>query len=124
MSFNWSEYLGLAQQLAGKALISATQESRLRSAISRAYYAAFTQARNYLRDQDGIAIPTQNTHEYVINQFSNSADEARQKIGRQLRRLRQRRNQADYDDTFANLQAIAKISLKLAAKIIAKLQST
>ena len=34
MSFNWSEYLGLAQQLAGKAKISATQESRLRSARS------------------------------------------------------------------------------------------
>lgn len=95
----------------------------MRSAISRAYYAAFIQARNYLRDQDGLAIPTQNTHEYVINQFRNSADEERQKIGRQLRRLRQRRNQADYDDTFANLQAIAKTSLKLAAKIIAKLQS-
>ncbi|MGK7900010.1 MAG: hypothetical protein AB4352_01100 [Hormoscilla sp.] len=78
MSFNWSEYLGLAQQLAGKALISATQESRLRSAVSRAYYAAFIQARNYLRDQDGLAIPTWNTHEYVINQFRNSPDLDRQ----------------------------------------------
>jgi len=119
MSFDWSEYLGLAQQLAGKAKISATRESRLRSAISRAYYAAFIQARNYLRDRDGVVIPTQNTHEYVINQFLNSSDEERKKIGRQLRRLRSNRNQADYDDTFADLEAIAKTSLKLAAKIIA-----
>ena len=57
MSFNWSEYLGLAQQLAGKAQISATRESRLRSAISRAYYAAFILARNYLRDEESTSIP-------------------------------------------------------------------
>ena len=56
MSFNWSEYLALAQQLAGKAQISATQESRLRSAISRAYYSAFIQARNHLRDTMGLSI--------------------------------------------------------------------
>jgi len=123
MSFNWSEYLGLAQQLAGKALISATQESRLRSAISRAYYAAFIQARNYLRDQDGLAIPTHNTHEYVINQFTNSSDRDRQEIGSSLKRLRIGRNQADYDDTFADLPILTKKHLKLAAKIIAKLQS-
>ncbi|MDF0552110.1 hypothetical protein [Kamptonema sp. UHCC 0994] len=62
MKFNWSEYLALAQQLAGKSQISATQESRLRSAISRAYYAAFIQARNYLRDTMGLSIPRKNTH--------------------------------------------------------------
>jgi len=54
MSFNWSEYLGLAQQLAGKAPISATRESRLRSAIIRGYYAAFIQARNYGSSQSSM----------------------------------------------------------------------
>ena len=122
MSFNWSEYLDLAQQLAGKAKISATQESRLRSAISRGYYAAFIQARNYLRDREGLTIPTQNTHEYVINQFRNNSDLDRQEIGNILKRLKIRRNKADYDDTFSDLQVVTQKSLKLAAKIIAKLQ--
>jgi uncharacterized protein (UPF0332 family) len=123
MSFNWSEYLGLAQQLAGKSQISATQESRLRSAISRAYYAAFIQARNYLRDRDGISIPNQQTHQYVIQQFKNSDDNLRQEIGECLERLRFRRNKADYDDTFVNLLTITKRSLKLAAKVISELQT-
>ncbi len=121
MSFNWSEYLGLAQQLAGKAKISATQESRLRSAISRSYYAAFIQARNYLRDEEGIVIPNKNTHQYVINQFNNSSELNRKKIAQQLKRLRDYRNQADYDDTFQDLPVITKRSLKLAAQIIGKL---
>lgn len=79
MSFNWSEYLDLAQQLAGKAPISATQESRLRSAISRAYYAAFIQARNRLRDGDSLSIPLDRTHQYVIRQFKNSPETLRQR---------------------------------------------
>ena len=80
MSFNWSEYLALAQQLAGKAQISATQESRLRSAISRAYYAAFIKGRNYLRDEESISIPEQQTHKFVIQQFENNAVLARKAI--------------------------------------------
>ena len=35
MSFNWSDYLTLAQQLAGKANISSSQESRLRTVNSQ-----------------------------------------------------------------------------------------
>ena len=123
MTFNWTEYLALAQQLAGKAKISATQESRLRSAISRGYYAAFIQARNHLRDRDGFAIPRKNTHDYVINQFKNSPESDRKDVGRILKRLRSNRNRADYDDTVARLPELTKQTLKLAAKVIAKLQS-
>lgn len=123
MSFNWSEYLGLAQQLAGKAQISATQESRLRSAISRAYYAAFILARNYLRDEESISIPRQEGHKYVIDQFNNDADPTRRGIGESLKRLRYNRNKADYDDTFPNLPTITKRMLKLANKTISDIQS-
>ena len=41
MSFDWSQYLNLAKELAGQATIPAEQEARLRDAISRSYYAAF-----------------------------------------------------------------------------------
>ena len=41
MSFDWSEYLNLAQELAGQATGPSSQEAKLRSAVSRAYYAAF-----------------------------------------------------------------------------------
>jgi uncharacterized protein (UPF0332 family) len=123
MSFNWSEYLTLAQQLAGKAHISASQESRLRSAISRAYYAAFIQARNYLQEQDGMTIPLLESHKFVINQFKNSSDPVRQLIGNNLKRLRDNRNKADYHNTFALLPLVTRQTLRLAAKVIADLQS-
>ena len=38
MSFDWSEYLELSRGLARQAVGSASQEVRLRTAISRAYY--------------------------------------------------------------------------------------
>jgi len=44
MSFNWSDYLDVAQELIekarGQAKDHSQQEANLRSAISRAYYAA------------------------------------------------------------------------------------
>jgi len=122
MSFNWLQYLGLAQQLAGKAQISATQESRLRSAISRAYYAAFILARNYLRDEESISIPERQSHKFVIEQFKNSSEEVRQTIGKNLARLRFSRNKADYNDNFERLPEETKAMLKLANKTIVFLQ--
>jgi len=58
MTFDWSEYLKLAQELAGQTVSPANEEAKLRSSVSRAYYAAFCKARNYLRDIEGCSIPS------------------------------------------------------------------
>jgi uncharacterized protein (UPF0332 family) len=81
MSFDWSEYLTVAQELASQAITStmhqgtiraklrhainrayyaafrkarsrSSDEAKFRCAISRAYYAAFRKARNHLRDKE------------------------------------------------------------------------
>lgn len=119
MTFNWSEYLNLAQELAQ----ATTDEAKLRAAISRAYYAAFIKARNFLQEREGLTIPTENTHKYVINQFKNSSDPVRIKIGRRLLRLRGFRNQADYDNIFPKLAEKTQESLNLARRIISILDS-
>jgi uncharacterized protein (UPF0332 family) len=49
MMFDWSDYLDLANELAGDIASQTTEEAKLRSSVSRAYYAAFCKARNYLR---------------------------------------------------------------------------
>lgn len=118
MTFNWSEYLNLARELAGKSTNVSSEEAKLRSAISRAYYAAFIQTRNFLRDRDQITIPREKTHKYVIEQFQNSADEKRRKVGEKLQRLRDFRNQADYNDTFPKLLGKTEQALGLARRII------
>jgi len=124
MSFDWSEYLNLAQELAGQATGPSSQEAKWRSAISRAYYAAFCEARNHLRDKERHSIPRGvEIHRYVRNQFKKSPDRVRKEVGENLNRLRIDRNKADYDDTVAGLSADTKKALKLAERIISKLGS-
>ena len=46
MSFNWTDFLTLADALVRAPNSPGPEEASLRSAISRAYYAAFHVARN------------------------------------------------------------------------------
>ncbi|MCW6051502.1 HEPN domain-containing protein [Lyngbya sp. CCAP 1446/10] len=125
MKFDWSEYLNLAQELAAN-----TEESKLRSAISRAYYSVFCLARNYLRDieQDPRLSRNKtydiNDHQYVAEEFiyNRSKSQKITEIGRNLTRLRKIRNQADYEDTIFQLQKEVVRALSLAQDIISALR--
>lgn len=44
MSFDWSEYLNVAKELAGVETSAASQEAKLRAAISRANSSSFYQS--------------------------------------------------------------------------------
>lgn len=89
--FDWTKYLDLAKNLS-----TSSEEALLRSAISRAYYAAFNQARDYCISHD-IYIPrSTDSHQVVWNAFLGQ--------GRHLRGvhkngdlLRARRVKADYE---------------------------
>jgi len=122
MTFDWSEYLKLAQELAGQAVTPANEEAKLRSSVSRAYYAAFCKARNYLRDIEGHLIPsTPEVHTYVRGEFTNRPDMLCRKIGAHLDRLRIQRNRVDYDDSVTGLPSTATMSLKLTQDVISVL---
>jgi len=122
MSFEWLEYLRLAQELTQSKRGVASREAKLRSAVSRAYYAAFIKARNHLRDEEGYNIPdVQDAHYLVRAKFFRSSDHIRRRIGQHLHRLRTYRNQADYNDVFPGLPSIARTCLKLAQEVIADL---
>ena len=47
MAFDWKAFLALARDLQTQARGAANPESLLRTALSRAYYAAFCHSRNY-----------------------------------------------------------------------------
>jgi len=122
MSFDWTAYLHLAQELSGQTTIPPTQEARLRSAISRAYYAAFCKARNHLRDKEGLSIPlTGQAHTIIWRRFKNSSDQLRKEIGENLRRLRNDRRQADYDDDVRNLHTLTHKALTRATQVLSAL---
>lgn len=113
--FDWCCYLTLAKDLAS----DNTEEARLRSSISRAYYAAFCTARNYLRDVEQKAIPDENVHSYVIAQFYTLGRRNNgKKLAMELRRLRNNRNRADYDDLVGGLSFMCSDTLIRAERII------
>lgn len=120
MSFDWSEYLTLAQELASTSTTSPIEEAKLRSAISRAYYAAFCKARNYLIYENNEPIPRNvNVHWYVVDKFETSAQTERQTIGFLLRHMRSIRNIIDYQDRFhRDLKKTARGVLAEAAEVL------
>lgn len=118
MSFDWREYLTLAEELAGRAKIAPAEEARLRSAVSRAYYAAFCKARNRLRDQERVEIPPFDVHKYVWGQFKRSGNSGRKQIGTLGDRLKKDRVRADYDDTVSGLTSLTWKAIRQSLLII------
>lgn len=125
MSFDWSEYLNLANELGGKPGDPVSHEARSRSAVSRAYYAAHCIGRNYLRDVKGdVNIPKNGqAHRYVIDQFIFEKENSRKRIGFNLERLLVDRNKADYRDTVSVIEPMTKTDLGLAQQIISWISS-
>lgn len=125
MSFDWSEYLTLAQELTSAAVTSPIQEAHLRAAISRAYYAAFCKARNFLLAKDGYLTPRgMNAHWDVVDKFERSSDMGRRKVGTLLRSLKGIRNLVDYKETFPGNQLGRTQGVLLEAEQIIRLLQT
>lgn len=116
MSFDWQEYLVLARELAGSPTVPSTEEARLRSAISRAYYAAFGRARLHLvADEGDTEIPaTSEAHQQVGDKFAANSDPMYRLIGEHLRTLRLNRNLADYGPFVRGLSGVTRASLEIA----------
>jgi uncharacterized protein (UPF0332 family) len=122
MSFDWLEYLSLAHELVSLSTGAPSQEARLRSAISRAYYAAFKMAFAYLRARDiSIVFGKTDIHTYVLEKFKYSPDRAHREVGVNLDRLRRERNKADYDDSIDRLPDVTAKALIQAEKIVSDL---
>jgi uncharacterized protein (UPF0332 family) len=89
---NGRDFLRVARSLAASG-----GEAERRTAVSRAYYAAFHAARDLLREL-GFAVPrADRAHEYLYRRLNNCGLGAVVDAGRTLHALRSGRNQADYD---------------------------
>ena len=73
------------------------KEVDLRTAISRAYYAAFNNAEIYLKNKNDTTPETsKGMHERLVSKFLNNPNRSRQFIGEDLRRIMRKRVTADY----------------------------
>ena len=107
------DFLPLAKQLA-----TGSTEAEWRSAISRAYYAAFHVARELLQDL-GFTVPrAERAHVYLSRRLSNSGDAQVQRAGSDLNTMRGERNQADYDLHRPASPGIAALRVQLSEQVI------
>jgi uncharacterized protein (UPF0332 family) len=104
------EFLDLADELLG-----GTREGDWRSAVSRAYYAAFHVAR-LLLDGCGFAVPHgEQAHRFLWLRLSNAGHPEVSQAGVDLEYLRRARNRADYDlhVPFPHPLAVAQVATAL-----------
>ncbi len=106
-------FLELADELS-----TGSRQADWRTAISRAYYAAFHKARTLFR-QGGFRVPDiERAHAYVWLRLSNSGHPDVDEVGGQLNRLRTIRNHADYDFDRPIHEAAAIRHVEIATDII------
>ncbi len=123
MSFNWEEYLLLANKLLESRGIFAPAEACTRTAISRAYYAAFISARDLAARRRKIILNIRKSvHRQVRNFFEESNDKDYVMIGALLKSLARKRNMADYDSVMTDSGKEAEGSVRLATDILALLR--
>lgn len=91
--FEWRDYLALADDL-----VERPDEAAQRSAISRAYYAAYHAAAAFVRNA-GL-LTRGHTHHRVWNVLANDPDPARAEVGWLGDLLRLARISADYHTPF------------------------
>lgn len=116
-TFDWGEYLRLARDLATRS----EDEAALRSAISRAYYAAYGRAAAYLVAHGEIANRAV-THRGVWEAFKDSPETARREIWTFGLRVKDQRVKADYHRAFRGaLAQAANESIDRAATVLALL---
>jgi hypothetical protein len=104
MSFDWSKYLVLAEELP-IAKSAAGMEALLRTAVSRGYYGAFHRVRQQLQLHDStIRFSAEAAvHQEVTQRLRTSSNRQWRQLGLALGRLRQYRNNADYQDVIQNV---------------------
>jgi uncharacterized protein (UPF0332 family) len=112
MMFDWYQYLVLAEHLYDNRDTFSDREACLRTVISRAYYAAFSSARNFARDLDGLVLDENaQDHGSVKRHYIRAPDRKNKQVGNFLEKLRDSRNKADYLDTIDELEKLAETSI-------------
>jgi uncharacterized protein (UPF0332 family) len=118
MTFDWYQYLVLAEYLYDNRDTFPDREACLRAAISKAYYATFCSARNYARDFDRLVLDeTAQDHGSVKKHYIRAPDPKNRQVGNSLDRLRDSRNQADYSDEIDKLEELAKAAISQSKQV-------
>jgi hypothetical protein len=120
MGFDWRKYLELARFLLNYAGGDVDREAGLRSAASRAYFAAFSHARNYAVAKLGFVAKDSPDDHGALKAHLKKGKTA--KLADRLDRLRQWRNTCDYaEDAPVGLDTVVEAAVAEAEKVFAGL---
>lgn len=109
--FDWCEFYNFANRFS-----DSDNPAELRCGVSRFYYSAFCICREYVynhlylldeKSKKDMTSGTAKVHRETINFFCNNKkidQNVGKKIGRELYRIRKRRNKADYDSSNYNVK--------------------
>jgi len=128
MSFDWAGFLLVAASLERGEGDETLRAAQCRSAISRAYYAAFCTARDHLSRSRGHDHTRQRgVHEYVRRQFQGLRNDRPeyQLVAAYLRRLQVARAEADYNAAWeADLGDAARTAIEDCRRVLRALDAT
>lgn len=114
MAFNWNHFIVLAEQLN----VPPPDDSKMRSAISRAYYGAFIQCRT----KKGLqANSKHDIHQVVINAFKTSQIPMEVTIGNLLYDLKKERSESDYNGFYVPTPQNTRANILKAKSIVTAL---
>ena len=99
MPYNWAQLLDLARFLQGGAGTGYTEQAAFRSAVGRAYYAAYNHAAVYAEDNLTFRRTREASDHSRLRQYFQDRGET--EIASELDDLRIMRNTCDYDDAKA-----------------------
>lgn len=115
-AFDWPDFLTLAEELAKR-----TEESCLRTAISRAYYYAYHLGRQRVIDNEFILVQGGDNHKQVWEKFGNDPDFECRKLFLLAGQLKDKRQRADYDKVYPRIVSEFPTVMEMARKFAADL---
>ena len=112
MPFDWNTYKDLAEELRQRG-----DEASKRSAVSRLYYSIYWSARIFLEENQGYLYSEyKEPHSQIWHEFIRQG-KIFKNIGENGKRLRNKRNSADYDQDIPRLDDDLEISFRWANQI-------
>ncbi len=96
--FDWTSYYTLANELAGRA-----DEASLRSAISRAYYYVYHLALARAAGNGFEILPGEGSHTQLWRNYSLSPELTCRKLAEIAKRLKEKRERADYHERYPRI---------------------
>lgn len=97
--FDWADFLKLADELAGR-----QEEYCLRTAIGRAYSFVYHLARRRILDNNFIIVPGGDSHKQVWEKYDNSPEPECKKLYSMAKGLKEKRERADYNLSYARIE--------------------